>query len=110
MSRGRRNWEDSPAAARDVPNDQLNDMYHIVNQLSVTQLMELAEYVVRRIRMATRHMFGGVKCGINCSRCEEASQINPIYRVQKCQHVSYTYEDETYHQWHQQHLCWFHGD
>ena len=28
--------------------------YHIVNQLSVTQLMELAEYVVRRIRMATR--------------------------------------------------------
>ena len=43
MSRGRRNWEESPAAARDVPNDQLNDMYHIVNQLSITQLMELAE-------------------------------------------------------------------
>ena len=101
MSRGRRAWEDAPVANRKVPSDQLNDMCHIVNQLNVTQLIELAEYIVRRIRTSTRYMFGGIRCNSNCSRCEEARQDYHGYRMQRCQHVSYTHEEENHHHWHQ---------
>ena len=92
MSREYYNWEDGARYNRDISRDQLDDMYNIVNQLSISQLTELAEYVAGRIRTSTRYMFGGVRCNCKCYKCQEASYNYHPYVVLQCNHVSHSAE------------------
>ena len=110
MSREYYNWEDGARYNRDIPRDQLDDMYNLVSQLSISQLTELAEYVTRRIRTSTRFMFGGVRCNCKCYKCQEASYKYLPDVVLHCNHVSHSAEEENRHHWRQEHLCWFHTD
>ncbi|CAE7748175.1 unnamed protein product [Symbiodinium sp. CCMP2592] len=111
MLRDRNAWYSDGAEHRtDVPTAQLNDMYQVVNQLSISQLLELAEYVARRLRNATRFMFGGVRCCIPCQQCEAANYCDPNYVVQTCAHTSHSQSSEENHIWHGRHLCWYHAD
>ena len=94
MSREYYDWEDGARYNRDISRDQLDDMYNIVNQLSISQLTELAEYVAGRIRTSTRYMFGGVRCNCKCYKCQEASYNYHPYVVLQCNHVSHSAEEE----------------